>query len=118
MSLKKHIPLFQVLKELKDYQRQIIVNHLDDSTCQTLASCIGSVLKKSKRISPPQKIRIKRAIQTHQKFMTKIVKKQKSHKVKGKRRTSPLKTPLTRIGGGTLGVILSTAIPLLLEHIK
>jgi len=114
MSLRKHIPLFQVLKELKDYQRQIIVDHLDDSTCKSLANCIASVLRKSRRISHHQKQQIKRAVRIHQKFLKKIISAEGSPKNSGSKR---LKTSLTRIGGEPLGLLLSTAIPLLVEFL-
>jgi len=53
--VKHHIPLFQVLKELKPYQRQIILDHLDSTSCKSVASCVASLLKKSSKVSPQQK---------------------------------------------------------------
>ena len=107
--VKHHIPLFQVLKELKPYQRQIILDHLDNTSCKSVASCVASLLKKSSKVSPQQKKAIALAVKAQKNHFEKIISPGKNSK--------QLKKDLTRVGGGPLGLILGAAIPLLVDLI-
>lgn len=108
-QLKTHLPLFQVLKELKAYQRQIVIDHLDSKSCNSLSSCIKSVLKQGPKIKKNKK-QLQLHIRQNQKELSRLFsnsKKKKSYHSK--------KKILARIGGNPLALILSTAIPMLMN---
>ena len=110
---KKHIPLFQILKELKPYQRQIILDHLDNDSCESLSYCIATVLKsKNKKISDQNKKELGSCIKDNKSLIIRILKEGKgsSH-----RQHLSKKRALAKIGGNPLGLILTTAIPILME---
>lgn len=114
--IDKNIPLFQILKELKNYQRQIIIDHLDDESCSSLSSCIATVLLNGEKIR--NKNEIKSCLKNNKCHFQKILsshRKAKSRNIKKKASPFSKKRALARIGGNPLQLILSTAIPLLLE---
>ena len=111
--IRKHIPLLQILKELKEHQRQIIIDHLDLSACSSLTKCISTVLMGDKKIHPNQRKIIAKLIKTNKTDLRKILGKKPSAKNHQK-----VKRDLARIGGNPLMFLLSAGIPLLLDLIR
>lgn len=107
MDMKHHLPLMQVLKKLKHYERQIIVDHLDDKACRSLKKCLQTVLKQGKKVPEKERSKLTRCFRRHKPLFTKLLAG--SGAGFGDKRT------LARLGGNPLALILSTAIPLLLD---
>ena len=107
-AIRDHIPLFQVLKELKNYQRQIIVDHLDPSSCKHIRACISTVLNCGHKVNDNK--HIKYCVRTHKPQLQQILR---ASKFRGRAH----KRALARIGGNPLYTFLSFALPLLLEMI-
>lgn len=103
--LKETIPLIEILKELKPYQRQILIEHLDDNACNHLEECLTTVLKKGKNSSYKKKI--EHCVNENRKIFDNILRRRKSKKHQRKL--------LARVGGNPLGFILSAALPLLVD---
>ena len=108
-QLRRHIPLLQVLKELTGYQRQIVMDHLDLSSCNALAHSVSTVLHKGQS-SVKNKKRIARLIRANKSLFSDIVGTRIC-----KKNCQKKKRALARVGGNPLGAILSTGIPLLLS---
>lgn len=107
MDMKHHLPLIQVLKKLKHYERQIIVDHLDDKACRSLKKCLQTVLKQGQKVPESERSKLSRCFKRHKPLFTKLL----SEGGGGCRD----KRTLARLGGNPLALILSTAIPLLLN---
>lgn len=104
-KLKETIPMLEILKELKPYQRQIIIEHLDDGACESLQECLTTVLKKGQNSTYKKKI--SKCINENRKTFEHILAVKKNKKNQRKL--------LARVGGNPLGFILSAAVPLLLD---
>lgn len=109
MTVKTAIPLLQVLKEMKGYQRQIILSHLDNKSLELICDGVGCVFKKH-----PQQIdsRVRKKVfgvarQNRKKLQLLMSGRQKN--------LSSKKRALIQLGGNPLALILSTAIPLLMN---
>ena len=100
---KKYIPLLQILSEVKGYQRQIILDHLDHESCSALSDSILHLLKKTSNNAPIKKC----LAENKQCFKSILNGKNKKKK----------KRALAKVGGGPLGLILSSVIPLLINFI-
>ena len=107
--LRRHIPLLQVLNELKGYQRQIVIDHLDLSSCNALAQCVTTTLHKGQS-SAKNKKRIGRIIKENKSLFSSIIGTRNC-----KKNCQKKKKALARVGGNALKAILSTGIPLLLS---
>ena len=105
--LTDNIALAQVLSELKNYQRQIILQYLDDKGCNVIKSYADLILHKGHK-SPAQK-KIKRLIETNKNDLYDVMMTTSKKKSKSK---------IAKIGGNPLALILSTAIPLVVELLK
>jgi len=110
-KVRKYLPLIQVLKELKPYQRQILVEHLDEDACKTLGFCVSTVLKKGGGLS--NRNQIKCCVKSNKLLIGKIIKPNKT-----KREGKAKQQALALFGGNPLALILSTAIPILLDLIR
>ena len=113
MSVRKHLPLMQVLKELKNYQRQIVLDHLEPSACDSLVKCISTVLKhgnNSKKLNSQKKGKLRAIVKKNKKNFAKIISKSARKNVK--------KRALAQMGGNPLALVLSTAIPIILELMR
>lgn len=109
-KIRHHLPLLHVLKTLKPYQRQIIIDHLDDDSCDSLTYCLSTVVKQVDKLKSKKKLQ--GCVKANKKQFCKILSPAKTKKLRqGKKRA------LTQVGGNPLGLILSTAIPLLLSLI-
>ena len=104
--IRKLLPFLQVLKELRPVQRNILLAHIDDKSCEMIYEAISNVLQNSK-VSYGSRKRLKKALQPHKRCLRTLISKTCSRSRKRKY--------LTKIGGFPLGTILATAIPLLLN---
>ncbi len=110
-KVRKHLPLIQVLKEIKPYQRQIVVDHLDDDACQSLGFCVSTVLSQGNSLI--NRKQVKCCVKANKSTIKNIIKSPKT-----KKQRQAKKHALAAFGGGPLALILSTAIPLLLNLLK
>ena len=115
-KLKNHIPLFQILKELKEHQRQIILDHLDQQSCDSLSACIAHVLKNgTKVLSEEQRKHLSKCFKQNKPQMKRILSVLKKPT---SRQHAVKKRALARIGGGPMGAVLRAAIPILVQLIS
>ena len=103
-SSKKYIPLLQILSEMKGYQRQIILDHLDNESCVAVSDSILHLLKKTKNNNPS----IKKCVAENKRCFKSILNDKNKKKKK---------RALAKVGGGPLGLILSSVVPLLVDLI-
>lgn len=106
-GIKNHMALFHVLHKLKNFERQIILDHLDSTACDSLSNCIKIVLKKKKKLSPAQKAKVKKIISDHRQTFDNVLNKKRKRK-----------RDLAKLGGFPFAFLLSTAIPLLINLLK
>ncbi len=106
--LKDYFPLLLVLSELKNYQRQIILEALNSKNDKAVRKAICFFLKHAK--SPSDKEKVLQCMEGN--------KKDFLHLVKNIHDPSKSKKHLTRIGGSLVGSILNSLIPILLKKIK
>ena len=103
----RSLPLYQILAELHPAKRQLVISHLDDATCDTMAACVRSVFDKSyHRFSPVSKATratLTRTAMAHRPLFKQVLSK-------GGRR-SVRRRALVQFGAGPLSLILSIAIP-------
>ena len=109
MGLKHHLPLMQVLKKLKHYERQIVIDHLDDKACLELKNSLHTVLTKKSKVPEAERAKLKRCLKQNHALFSKLLTPKTG-------KCSQKKT-LARLGGNPLALILSSAIPLLLNLI-
>lgn len=109
-GLKDKIPLFHVLRELKPYQRQLILDHLDSKSCRSIISCVKCVLKAGKS-KKSKDVQLQKCIKQHHQVFAKLLSSSK----KGKKSSARM---LARVGGNPLGLILGAAIPLIMNLFK
>lgn len=112
-QVKQHLPLLSVLRKLGQDERQIVVDHLDKNACNTLQFCLSKVLKEGKKSKKTAKLMTKLVRENKKNFETILglgKKKKLSHKQK--------RLALAKIGGNPLALILSTAVPLLLNMLR
>ena len=102
---KKIITLLQVLKELKGYQRQIILDHLDDASCAAVSESILYLLKKG----ASKDSKLKRCMSQNKVCLRSII---------NNKSTKKRKRALAKVGGGPLGFMLSSVLPLLVNLIS
>ena len=108
VEAETHLPLIHVLNEMKDYQRQIVVDHLNPKAVKCLKNCVSMVLKKkSKTKKTGKNQKLQKHIQENQHVFKHLLSP-------SKRNTNRM---LARVGGSPLGMILSAAIPLLMSLI-
>jgi hypothetical protein len=104
--LRKVLPFLQVLKQLRPGQRSILLSHLDNESCEMVYEAVANVLKNPK-VTPAKRRQLKKALAPHKKCLRSLVSKKRSSGLKRK--------DLASVGGFPLGLVLSTAIPLLLN---
>lgn len=104
---RKHIPLLYVLNQLKDYERQIIVDSLDSEATAAIERCVRTALVKKKRGGGQDQLQAH--IRQNKEGFGRILKK--GGKAQTKRRE------LARLGGNPLATIITTALPLLVKAV-
>ncbi len=104
--IKFLLPVLDVLRKLKPDQRMILLAHLDDSTRDGLYRTIAHVLKANK-VPMETKLRLKRALGPFKKEFRYLADKDKPAVRK--------KKTLAQVGGKPMGLVLKTAVPLLLD---
>ena len=104
--LRKVLPFLQVLRELRPQQRSILLSHIDDESCEMVYEAVANVLKNSK-VTSAQRRRLKKALEPHKKCLRTLISNKSSRSAKRKN--------LLAVGGFPIGMILSAALPLLLN---
>lgn len=105
-AVRKHIPLLYVLNQLKDYERQIIIDSLDEEATQAIERCVTTVLQKKRKLGGGQQEKLQTCIQQNSEGFGNILKR-------GKGRTK--RRELARLGGNPLAMIIATALPMLMK---
>ena len=106
-DVREHLPLLQILSEIKNHQRQIIIDKLDDKAINALAKCIKFILAtKKKKVKIPYSNYLSSIIKTNKSQINAILQSKKKRK-----------RALTQIGGSPLALILSTVIPIITEEV-
>jgi len=104
------IPFVKTLASIKNPDhRCILMSHLDLDSCELIYETIFNVIS-NKSIPVKKRQQLQKVLQPHQNNLRYMANKNNKATLKKKR--------LTQIGGNPLGIILSTAIPLLLEAFK
>ena len=110
---KNLLAFFQVLGELHPVKRRLLMQHIDDHSCQSLYNCIWTVLQEAyKGNSSLDKTfldKLQNCLHTHKSNFQTILYDGTSQKAK--------KEAVTQLGGGALSLILSAAIPLLMQKL-
>ncbi len=102
---KSWLPLLFVLSELKEYQRQIVLEALNEKSNQAIVGAITYLLKHGSH-----------GVREKQAVIDCIRENKKDiHHLLSKKSLSLRKKKLAKFGGGPLGLILSAVIPLLLK---
>lgn len=113
-EMRDHIALFQTLKELKPYQRQIIVDHLNPKACECLQECVRLVMK-----TGVKRTKKKKPTALMQKFQKAVKQNPTLFKhLLSRGKAGQVPRQMAQVGGFPLGFILSTAIPMLMNLIK
>lgn len=111
--VEHHLPLLSVLQKLEASDRQILVDHLDKESFDTLQFCLKKILqegKKKKKKSESLTNLVREHHLTFESILGLGSKKKKSFKQK--------RLALAKIGGNPLALILSSALPLLINLLK
>ena len=105
---KKALPLLKILQDLPDDHRQIVIDHLDEKTCESVIDCIKRVVKSGKKLKSNQELRefILKNQHQIQRLLT-----NKGGSFTRRRRS------LAQFGGGPLALVMSFAVPLIVDHI-
>jgi hypothetical protein len=107
---RKVLPLLRVLQDFKPKSRRsILLSHLDDESCEALYEAVANVML-SDRIHPTVRAKLKRILNRNREPLTVLSDKEADPALK--------KRHLTQMGGGVLSLILSTAIPLLVDLLR
>lgn len=116
-SMKKFLPLIHILEGLSDSERQIVLDHLDQPSLNAVTRAVKTVLADPTTVSPSHRNDLAKAVQQNKNHFTSLLNK----KVGGGKKKSSCcaqKRALTRIGGNPLAIILSTAVPLLIDLLR
>jgi len=101
------IPFVKSLASIKNHDhRCILMSHLDYDSCELIYEVIYNVIS-NKSIPPKKREQLQKILHPHQNNLRYMASKKKKPALKKKR--------LTQIGGNPLAIILSTAIPLLMQ---
>ena len=106
-TFKKNIPFLNVIKDLTPDQRIIILSHLDSKSAKTIIQCIKKVLR-GRGLKNSQREDLKNRLLPQKDLLRKIVSEKK---LKQKQKHLP------KIGG-SLGLILGTLIPILIDFAR
>ena len=134
LNIKHHLPLLSVLQRLHASDRQILIDHLDQNACDALSFCLtkvlqeGQIKKRKKKVDSQLVTKLVRdnhfnfqrilGLNTQKKKKKTTKKSSKSSNNTKKCLHKQKRLALAKIGGNPLAIILSTAIPLLLNMIK
>ena len=110
MAKKKHsisqLEFLRLLKKLKRTERLCLLNYLNDNGFNIICSCFHNVLFEDWNLKPYTKNRLRTLLKGKENHMRSLVKKSNSVKKRKKLIHQYGSNPI-------LGVILSTAIPIL-----
>ena len=103
------LPLLAILKSMKPTDRVILMSHLDDVSRDALYETINKVLT-STSVPPSKRRYLKTKLMPFKSDLRFLADRRKS--------TTSKKKKLTQMGGAPMGVVLRTAVPLLLNLYK
>jgi SOS response regulatory protein OraA/RecX len=101
------LPLLGILKKLNSADRVIILSHLDNVSRDKLYETINHVLSKKSALPEVKKKQLKKKLWNFRADLRFLSHKSRSPKEKRRR--------LLQMGGGPMGYVIKTAIPLLLN---
>lgn len=106
LKMKKNVALLRIIKKLKIGEREALIDFLNDNAIDALSECVYNIVCKggSNRLSKRQVNKLKRNLM-HNKHNLRIIGNKSVNMKKRKK-------ALTQ-EGGSLGLILSAAIPLI-----
>lgn len=107
--VRDHIPLLHILMKLSPEERQIIISHLNDSTCAQIELCMAKVLRGRKKINLSAQEELKNCVKENQSKLNKLFAARSSA---GKRKA------LTQVGGKLYATLFGAGLPLLLNTLK
>ena len=103
-----NLPLLNILRELDPIKRQIILDHLDAKSCDTVVACIAKVIQNGKKLKSNKVV--KETIVKNKKDICALLSKGGNFK---KRRRK-----LAKFGGGPLGLLLGIGLPILVDLVS
>jgi len=104
-KFKKHFQLLQLMSKLTDGERNILVKYLSPDVLEIIYECIHNGLT-NKKIDPKSRDMIKKTLNSRKEALRYLSTKGNS---KNRKRI------LIQQEGGSLGLILSTVLPLLTQ---
>ena len=108
-KLQKVLPFLQAIKNLNPAHRSVLMNHLDDDSWDLLFQTVSNVIS-NPLIPGKRKLHLKRQLSRYKAPLRHIANKNASK--------SSRKKKMLQMGGNPLALILSTAIPLLLDILR
>ena len=107
---KKVLPLLRVLQDFKPKSRRsILLSHLDDEACEALYEAVANVMLND-RLHPDVRAKLKRVLKANKEPLTVMSDAEADPTLK--------KRHLSQMGGGALSLILSAAIPVLVDLLR
>jgi hypothetical protein len=106
-ALKKAFPLLKLLNELPSAGRDALLPHLDTNACDAIYLCIYNGLYNS-GISPQQRASLLKALSSKKRALRALARSVTDRKV-----SDALRKKRLIQSGGSLGMILGVALPLL-----
>ena len=105
---KKQIPLLKILRDLPPESQIILLHHLDSTACCNIKKCIKKVLAGT-NLQESKKKNLRKNLLPYKNLMREIANTKPGHSTKNL---------LPQIGGAGLSLILSSALPLLIDIAK
>lgn len=106
-SMRNNLPLMKILIELPPHKQQIVLDHLDATSCSSVTKCIEKVLKNGKKFKGLHNV--KHTVRKNKKSLELLLSKKGTFKQKRRR--------LAQFGGGVLSTLLAVGLPFLLDTI-
>lgn len=114
MTYYTHVPLLKTLQELNNNQRSIILSHLDNTACESIYGCIKKILKTNNKVHKNKSsfTSIRSKLKNDKEILRCL-----SSKCYSKRANVKKRKKLAQVGG-SVGFIISLALPIILDLIK
>lgn len=108
-SVRDHIPLLHILMKLAPEERQIVISHLNDSSCRQIETCMAKILRGKKRIDPTAREALHGCIRENESKLKKLF---------GARSGAGKRKALTQVGGSFYSTLFSVGLPLLVDMLR